>query len=271
MGLGKPPGFARGYYQGLAGGLAHGTRREACLDPWAIGFSVDGLTSRAEGVPVASDLAALPMMLRALRFLVPVWLMLVFVARSSAAELLDEINVSQLDQHLLARAIFEETNRVRVEAGLKHFLSESKLGDAADTQAKMGSLFRPPSHTNPFPLISTPTDRVKFAGLEPGHVAENIALLSIYEVPSGMTLYYTKDDSILRDSRDGRPVRPHTYRSFARAVVAAWMASPGHRANILDRRLRYLGCAVRASRSQDGIDMVFAVQAFYTPKRGAGG
>ena len=34
------------------------------------------------------------------------------------------------------------------------------------------------------------------------------------------------------------------------AVVRAWMASPGHRANILNCRLRHLGVGVALSRGQ---------------------
>lgn len=198
-------------------------------------------------------------------FLFP--LLLVGWLQARAAVLTDLIDVHALDQPLLARAIFEETNRVRAAAKLKAFKSEPKLDQAADTQAQIGSVFQPPSHTNPFPLIATPLDRAKFAGLEPERVAENIALLTIYDVPRTVTFYTTGKDPTLRDSRSGEPLKVQSYASFARAVVAAWMDSPGHRANILDRKLRYLGCAVRPTKSQNNVDMLFAVQAFYTPQR----
>ncbi|HLP24858.1 MAG TPA: CAP domain-containing protein [Acidobacteriota bacterium] len=185
-----------------------------------------------------------------------------------AAELSDAIQPESLDERLIARAIFDETNRVRAQLGLKPLGAEPKLDDAADTQARVGAVFRPPSHTNPFPLIATPLDRVKFAGLEPERVAENIAQISIYDVPSGGSIYYLKNDRTLRDARNGQPVRTHTYESFAREIVQAWMNSPGHRENIVSTKLRYLGCAAKMSRSQDDIPMLFAVQAFYTPKKG---
>lgn len=193
-------------------------------------------------------------------------LLLVTLA-GQAAELTDKIDVAQLDQSLLARAIFDETNRVRVQLGHKPFGREQKLDEAADTQANIGVLFRPPSHTNPFPLIATPEDRVRFAGLDPLRVSENIALLSIYDVPRNTAVYFLKNDPTLRDSRSGNAVQVHTYASFARAVVGEWMNSPGHRANIVDEKLRYLGCAVRSSTGKDDLDMIFAVQAFFTPRR----
>lgn len=201
------------------------------------------------------------------RVLLPLAGLLLIVVSSRAAELTDAIDAARLDQSLLARAIFDETNRVRVQVGRKPFAREQKLDEAADTQANIGALFRPVSHTNPFPLIATPEDRVRFAGLDPSRVSENIALISIYDVPKNTGVYALKNDATLRDSRTGAPVRVHTYASFARAIVGEWMDSPGHRANIVDKRLRYLGCAVRASKSRDDLDMIFAVQAFFTPRR----
>lgn len=192
--------------------------------------------------------------------------MLLIAQAACAAVLSDPIDPAALDEPLLARAIFDETNRVRAQLGLKPFRAEPKLNEAAETQARIGAVFRPPSHTNPFPLIATPLDRVKFAGLEPERVAENIAQLSIYDVPSGTSIYYLKNDHTLRDERNGEPVRSHTYTTFARAIVEAWMNSPGHRENLVNTKLRYLGCAAKMSRSQDDIPMIFAVQAFFTPK-----
>lgn len=197
------------------------------------------------------------------------WLLVLFAAGSAmAAQLADAIDPANLDEPLLAREILAETNRVRARLGLKTFRAEPKLDDAADTQARMGAVFRPPSHTNPFPLIATPLDRVKFAGLDPELVAENIAQISIYDVPSGGSIYYLKNDRTLRDGRNGQPVRTHTYASFAQAIVQAWMNSPGHRENIVNATLSFLGCAAKISRSQDDIPMIFAVQVFYTPKPG---
>jgi uncharacterized protein YkwD len=192
---------------------------------------------------------------------------LVTATNGRAAKLTDTIDITALDQVLLSRAIFEATNRVRVAEKLKPFRPEPKLDSAADTQAGVGSIFRPPSHTNPFPLIATPLDRVKFAGLEPRYVAENIALLAVYAMPDGALLYRMKGESVLRDSRTGDAVRRHSYQSFAPAIVKAWMDSPGHRANILNPKLQYLGCAVRPTSSKDDVEMIYAVQEFYSPKR----
>lgn len=177
------------------------------------------------------------------------------------------IEPGEIDRALLAAAIFHETNRVRAQLGLKPFRSHEQVDDAAETQAMVGAIFRPPSHTNPFPFIATPVDRVRQAGLNPHMVAENIALVPVYDMPDGTGLVRFEKDPRLRDARTGEVLSRHTYRSFAAVIVQAWMDSPGHRANIVDPRLRYLGCAVGEVRSMNDVEMVFGVQVFYTPER----
>ncbi len=181
--------------------------------------------------------------------------------------LAEKIDVSALDRALLAAAVFHETNRVRARLGLKLFEPLEQLDDAAETQATIGALFRPPSHTNPFPLIATPLDRVKQTGLKAARVAENIALLTVYDAPSGTRFYHRKDDPWLRSSKTGELLQYHSYRSIAVAVVDAWMNSPGHRANIVEPALTHLGCAVREAKRISDIDMIFFVQVFSTPEK----
>jgi uncharacterized protein YkwD len=179
------------------------------------------------------------------------------------------IDVATLDHALLSAAVFHETNRVRTRLGLKPFLPLEALDTAAGTQATIGVLLRPMSHTNPFPLIATPLDRVKQAGLTPRQVAENLALLTVFDAPPGTGFYHLKDDTRLRDARTGEVLLAHTYRSIAAAVVAAWMASPGHRENIVDPALLHLGCAVRPTKSLSEVDLIFFVQVLATPGRAA--
>lgn len=183
-------------------------------------------------------------------------------------QLQEKLNLEELDRALLAAAIFHESNRVRSELGLRRFAKLTRLDDAAETQANIGAIFRPPSHTNPFPMIATPVDRVRQVGLNPKQVAENIALLSVYNVPSGTNFYISDErDGRLRDLRTGDVLEHHTYESFAAAVVQAWMNSRSHRANMVNPELTHLGSSTKATQSMQGVGMVFAVQVFYTPHR----
>lgn len=176
----------------------------------------------------------------------------------------DEVVAESLEEVRLARAIFAESNRVRVRLGLPVFRADARLDSAAETQARIGHVQRPVRHTLPFPSVATPLDRVKATGLKPRFVAENIALFSVFDAPSGAQLYRLKGEMQMRDSATGRPLRRHTYASFATAIVEAWMNSPAHRSNLVDARLEMLGCAVHGVPGSDGTEMVFAVQVFAT-------
>lgn len=174
------------------------------------------------------------------------------------------IAVADFDRERLSLAIFHETNRVRRELGLPAFRYLPKLNEAADLEAMVGRVYRPPGHTNPFPTIGTPLERVKYVGLKPHSVMENIALLPIYETDIGLVLRDGKYEPVDLATRE--PPRPATYRGLAAKVVKSWMESPGHRMNIANPELRYLGCSAQPTVAVSGIDQLFCVQVFFTPQ-----
>lgn len=177
------------------------------------------------------------------------------------------IDPAHFDQALMAATIFQETNRVRQNLGLPLFHQLKKLDMAADLEAAVGKFYQPPSHENPFPEIGTPAERVKYVGLAARRVAENIALLSIYAVDSGIGVGMTQRAGrrVFVHALTGAELKPATYANFAKEVVKAWMKSPGHRANIIEPELVCLGCSVQPSINILGIDSLFCVQVFYTP------
>jgi uncharacterized protein YkwD len=177
------------------------------------------------------------------------------------------LDVANFDRALMTAAIFHETNRVRLELKLPVFRTLPKLDEAADLEAAVGKVYQPPSHTNPFPLIGSPAARVKYVGLEASRVAENIALLSIYEVDPnvGVGVALRGGRKHFVDPRTQADLPPTTYRRFAARVVQAWMNSPGHRANIVDPNLTCLGCSVQPTINILGVDNLFCVQVFFTP------
>lgn len=182
-------------------------------------------------------------------------------------ELDARIDVAAFNRTLMAEAIFEETNRVRREFKLRNFLLLPKLNEAADLEAAVGKVYQPPSHTNPFPMIGTPALRVKYAGLDASRVAENIALLPVYEVDSsaGVGTVVREGRRVAVNATTGAGLKPATYRWFAAEVVKAWMNSPHHRENITDPKLLYLGCSVQPMVTLLGLDNLFCVQVFFNP------
>lgn len=185
-----------------------------------------------------------------------------------SAESLDAaIDPANFDASRLALAIFHETNRVRGQLGLPLFRWLPKLNEAAKLEAAVGKVYQPPSHTNPFPMIGTPAERVRFVGLVPGDVAENIAWLTIYDVPTRVGVIVSGGQKHFVDPGTQAELRRATYRGFATNVVQAWMDSPAHRVNLTNAALRYLGCGVQPGLSLLGADQLFCVQVFFTPQR----
>jgi uncharacterized protein YkwD len=185
----------------------------------------------------------------------------------TVTEMAAPLDLDQLDLARLATAIFNETNEVRRQLGLRRFGRLKRLDEAADLQATTDALNQTPGHTNMVTAWATPFDRVKQVGLTPLIVSENAAILPFvdFDFTHGYTERIIAGRKVIFSGETGLVVPPHTYASFARAIVRAWMNSPHHRANIVNPSFRYLGCSARPSKSITGLDMIAGIQDFYTP------
>lgn len=154
------------------------------------------------------------------------------------------VEVQHFDSELLAREIFRRTNEVRLEQGVAPLKVDSRLAAAAAGQAAMLALRFHSGHDNPLRNHGDPSARVAEAGLPPGTVAENAATVA---------------------ARNQVASRGYTYPEQAAVIVADWMRSPGHRANLLSPEFHYLGCAARAAFSPGNCPTVYAIQVFYRP------
>jgi uncharacterized protein YkwD len=180
------------------------------------------------------------------------------------------VNFAEFDADLMGAAIFHETNRVRRELGLAPFAHLAKLDAAGDLKAAIGVVQGELVHENPLPLTATPADRVKAVGVAYRQVAENIARLTLFDLPAGTTQVGVRE----RNGRTEyyhldtkRAVELRSYAGFAESVVRSWMNSPGHRANIVNPALTALGCAARPCRSPlNQQEQIYAVQVFCTPR-----
>ena len=125
------------------------------------------------------------------------------------------------------------------------------------------------SHVNPeSPGKETPADRLRLAGLEAGYSAENVATAFALAYPQGKP-FYTREENgkkIFSLEPDGTPVPPHTYVSFAAALLDSWMASAPHRKNILSPEPKFLGAGSQLSANQaTGMPLFYCAQVFFTP------
>jgi uncharacterized protein YkwD len=167
-----------------------------------------------------------------------------------------------------ARAIFEETNRQRVAAGLPALAPLPAAQTAAQWQAQFMAQTGMVSHVNTIdPNRRNLEDRARAAGIAYRFVAENAAMnfAVAYEPhrpfftrpgPAGAPLFSY--------SIHGPPLAFHTYAGLARAVVAQWLNSPGHRRNLLSREPSYLGCAAApgARDVSHGLGNIYCAQVF---------
>ena len=127
---------------------------------------------------------------------------------------------AKMDVGLLNAAIFFATNTEREKHKLPMFQTSRALAACAYEHSRDMALENFFSHENPNdPSKRTAWQRMETKGLKNGERAENIAM---------------------------RTTNGLTYIAFADEMVKLWMKSPGHRANILNRNLIFLGCGVHA-------------------------
>ena len=122
------------------------------------------------------------------------------------------------------QAIVDLTNQERQSAGLPPLAVNAQLVLAAQIHADNMARLDQLSHELPSTSLPTPEDRLSFVGYSYSSWGENIA----YNYPD------------------------------AAAVVAGWMASPGHRANILSPNYTEIGVGVALnSRGEPYYCLVF--------------
>jgi len=106
--------------------------------------------------------------------------------------------------------VLTETNNYRAQNGLPALKLDSRVMATAQSKAQDMATNRYFSHTSP--TLGSPFDQMKAEGITYRRAAENIAM----------------------------------GQRSAKEVVDAWMKSPGHRANILDRNLTHIGIGYTA-------------------------
>jgi uncharacterized protein YkwD len=171
------------------------------------------------------------------------------------------IDLAAVDEPLLAAAIFAETNQRRSEHGLEPLRHHPVLSRMAARHADRMATRDFYSHRDPFePRLAEPVDRARRAGIGNPHIGENIHDHRALESDTGPV--FRHDDGNFATTPDGPPIPPHTYQSLAVAVVDEWMASDGHRNNILHHDAVQLGVGVRFYWREGGWPFIKAVQNF---------
>lgn len=190
----------------------------------------------------------------------------------------NQLDFNNIDYELLAAAIFYETNKQRVNATSRspysggnplnlfpfEYCHDCKVAAQMHAEDMVeGNFF---SHNNPRDNSKrTISDRIHLFDFYPHKWGENIA--------TSFGIAYEAGSSIFPPDQTGGPfytypdrelILPHTYISFAQAVLNQWMHSAGHRRNILDSGYTHLGTGAKmfADNSFYGMIKFQCVQVF---------
>lgn len=151
-----------------------------------------------------------------------------------------KINPNNIDYPLLNAAIFYRTNEERVKYGRSEFQHSPTLEQVAFNHSKDMVMYNFYSHKSPVPGKESMSDRIKSMGLNYKSCAENI-----YD-------FFLSQPS---------------YWEMANGLVEGWMNSEGHKRNILNPELHFLGCGIYHYENPQwsGYFWVKSTQNFYTP------
>lgn len=177
------------------------------------------------------------------------------------------LELGALDHALLSEAIFHETNRRRETEGLGSLQALPELAQAACLHARDMTQEDFFAHENPINAErETPADRVRLVGLNPRFVAENLAQAFLLRYEAGEPVYPREEggETVFAREPGGPPLEPHSYLSFAEALLDDWMASPGHRENILAAEPSALGAACAPLETEE-MPLAYCVQVFFDP------
>jgi uncharacterized protein YkwD len=177
----------------------------------------------------------------------------------------EQIDFSSINYPLLHAAIFYETNQERIKAGIPALMFHQSLESAAYGHALDMRTYDFFSHTSVVSGKESVGDRARIAGFNWSRVGENIAISFGINYEGGKPVYSPdQNGGYFSYEYRGDPILPHTYLSFAKAIVNQWMNSPGHRANILNVNYSYLGIGA-AHKKDDSfymMDNFYGVQVF---------
>lgn len=151
---------------------------------------------------------------------------------------------NRINQSLLERAIRDEVNFHRCRAGLRPVgAAEKSLAREARKHSLWMAESQQLTHRSTVPGAATLQQRVRNAGLKVRTGSENIGMVHRYQIDNRR--FKILDAGSCRFATyEGQRLPAHSYASLARHVVALWMDSPGHRENILDRKVNRMSAAV---------------------------
>jgi uncharacterized protein YkwD len=189
----------------------------------------------------------------------------------SAAQACDRASVSganrmvdpgdRIDAALLDAAIRVEVNYHRCKAGLAPLKAATGLRRVAETHAKWMAKKGQVTHKSTVAGQATLRARLSTSGVKFKTGAENVGMVHRFQIDGG-SFRITDASACAFATNAGKPIPAHSYGSLARLAVSLWMASPGHRANILNRNVKLIGSAAGFDASAPWCGQFYLSQNF---------
>lgn len=173
-----------------------------------------------------------------------------------------QVPAASLDSALLDAALRAEVNRARCAAGLRTLAPAPGLQPVAAAHAgwmaRAGMLSHSPALGGGLGSLGA---RLAAGGHPNRAGAENIAMVHRFPI-EGQPITVRNARACLFADRQGRTIGAHSYQSLAAQLVAQWMASTGHRRNLLNPRLTAVAHAAAIAPDAASCGRVYAVQVF---------
>ncbi len=175
------------------------------------------------------------------------------------------INTELFDEFLLVRTIYRFTNNARKIHNLPLLAWNDTLAYTAHDHSLDMATHQFLSHISPGINNKTLQKRLKNHGFLLTHhkIAENIGVDYILDIAGKP--YYKKSGwqkkPLYINHQTGKPIEIQTYEQFAKNMVENWLASPGHRKNILNPGLTHIGIGAIPGRYQK-FDAIYVTQIF---------
>lgn len=172
-----------------------------------------------------------------------------------------ELPAGPIDQNLFSTAVLAQVNYHRCVDGRKPIISHGGLNDVAKNHATWMATESQLSHASTIDGEATVTARVVSAVDSPLTGSENIGFVHRYRVDEGETFFAGKDACTFT-TRAGIQIGSHSYESMAQRIVDLWMASPGHRKNVLNDSFSVTGSAASYDASAPHCGVFYLAQDF---------
>lgn len=166
-----------------------------------------------------------------------------------------------MDAVLLDKAILVELNYRRCENGLGPLRSSANLRSVALNHAKWMARNTTVSHQSGVPGQSTLSARMSSSGVSFTTGAENIGMVHRFQL-DGQSFKIRDGAACEFATYGGKPISAHSYASLARYAVDLWMASSGHRRNILNPRVSMVGSGAAINSNAQYCGQVYLTQDF---------